>query len=255
MAELALTPGAAADRSWFEVPGDFAPAPAEPPALALDRLADDVWLVSHIGGADYRSLVVVHDDGLVVLETPQSEPAMRAVLDLLRAELPGVPVKVAAVTHHHFDHAGGVRALMAAGARIYVPRGTEQLFDSIAWAPRTLQREAAALDPWSLRIEGVVEATLAAASRGPAVHLLPLPGIAHSDPMLFAWIPERGILFQGDLFVRRGEAPEPAPPQAVALLAVVEERGLALERLVGVHGAVATLDDLRHAVRLRAAAD
>jgi hypothetical protein len=67
--------------------------------------------------------------------------------------------------------------------------------------------------------------------------------------MLIAWLPEAGLLFQGDLirFPEAGEL-EPARPQAGRLLALLEERDLADVRIVGVHGRVGTVAELRRAV-------
>lgn len=246
--ELTVSAGAAPDLARFDVPAGVTGEQPGTTPLTVESVAPGVSLVRNIGGADYQSLVVVHDDGLVLLETPFSEAAMELVLERLRNDFPGRRIKAAMVTHHHFDHSGGVRAVMAAGADIYVPRGTEELFRAIAAAPRTLLKEAKRIDAEAVRIHGVATAVIAPANHGPAIHLYDVGENDHADGFLFASIPERNLVFQGDLYVKRGDDPEPARRQGVTFLMRIRELGLAPERIVGVHGRIATIADLEQAV-------
>ena len=255
IAELAVAGAAEPDESRFEVPAGFEQSVAGTAAgPVIESVAENVWLVKNIGGADYRSLVVVHDDGLVVVEAPQSEAAMEEVVRLLGEKFEGRRIKAGVVTHHHFDHAGGARAVMAEGARLYVPAGTAELFRTVATAPRTLEENAVKIDPWSLQIEPVDGAVIPPEKRGPLVQIYSLGPNEHAEGMLFAWIPQHGILFQGDLFVKRREV-EPARSHAVVFLHRLEELGLEPKLLIGVHGEIATMEDLRRSVQARALDD
>ena len=247
--ELVVSSGAAPDLARFEAPAGITDEQPGSTPLTVESIAPGVWLVRNIGGADYQSLVVVHDDGLVLLETPFSEAAMERVLERLRSDFPGIRIKAAMVTHHHFDHSGGVRAVMAEGAEIYVPRGTEELFRSIAAAPRTLQKDAKRIEAQALRIQSVESAVITPANEGPAIHLYDVGENDHADGFLFAWIPDRKLVFQGDLYVKRGDDPEPARRQGVTFLTRIRELGLAPERIIGVHGRIATIGDLEQSVR------
>lgn len=248
--DLEILPGAEPDHSRFRIPEGFEQATSDRARLSLDEIAPDVWIARNIGGSDYRSLVVVHDDGLVIVEAPVEAAAMAEVLELLRIRFPDVPIKAAVVTHHHYDHSGGIRPLMEAGARIYVPRGTEELFRQVGTVPRTLMEGSASIDRWTLRIEGVEHAVIEPNERGPVVQIHELGENDHADGMLFAWLPEPKILFQGDLYVKRGAEPEPARAQGVIFLRRIEELGLEPEMLGGVHGEIATMEDLVRAVEL-----
>ncbi len=238
-------PNAEELRQAFELPAEgLSPASASEP-LDIRRLADRVWLVTGIGGRDYRSLVVERDDALLLGETPLSREAMESVLDLLSKHFPDKSVRTAVVTHHHFDHAGGVTALMRAGAKIVTAPGNAAFFREIAAAPRTI--DGGSRIP-RVELELVLEDRIALPGSGPAVEVHRIEAAGHAEEMLFLWLPKERILFQGDLFVHFPDAPERARPQAVSLLESVTSRSLPVDRIVGVHGEVATLDDLRRAV-------
>ncbi|HUP43509.1 MAG TPA: hypothetical protein VM599_09890, partial [Thermoanaerobaculia bacterium] len=81
------------------------------------------------------------------------------------------------------------------------------------------------------------------------LRILELGPNPHAEEMLIAWLPEAGILFQGDL-IRFPEAGalEPARAQARRLLELLDERGLEPAWIAGVHGRVGTLAELRQAV-------
>jgi glyoxylase-like metal-dependent hydrolase (beta-lactamase superfamily II) len=54
------------------------------------------------------------------ISTQQSRMLAKAVA----AQFPNKPIKYAAVTHFHYDHIGGVRAMAALGATILVAKDT-----------------------------------------------------------------------------------------------------------------------------------
>ncbi len=214
--------------------------------ISIKRLADRVWLVSNIGGADYQSLVVEWDEGLLIGEAPVDAASMETVLEFLEQTFPAKRALSVVVTHHHFDHSGGVPAMMQAGARIISTPGNASFFRQIARAPRTLAGEAPIGE---IALDLVTGEKLLLVGAGPKVEVHRIHVPSHAEEMLFLWLPDERILFQGDLYVHRPGNPEPARPQSRSLIERIETAGLDVERLVGVHGAGATLEDLRAAVR------
>lgn len=232
----------------FETPEGFEQrAEAAPGMPRLEPLAPRVWRVTNIGGGEYASLVVEMGEELLIAEAPFSEEGMRDALALLVEKFPAKPVKTVVMTHHHFDHSGGIHAALAANAAIVTTPGNEAFVRQIAAAPRTLRPGEPIAGRPALRLVG--RDPLVLAGDGPTVEVHRLDGSGHADEMLFVWLPAERILFQGDLFALREGTIEPARPQAIALLRRIDELGLDVERLVGVHGAIGSVEDLRESVR------
>ena len=232
--------------------GDAEPAGTEAaaePAGGPLGLAEGVHLLRRLQGQDYNSLLVDLGELFVVVEAPLGGEAAAEIAAAAAALDPAKPIRYAAATHHHDDHSGGIPHLSrASGAAVVTTPGNERFFERATAAPRTL-----AGDP--VTPAGPAEIVLVRGGvwelrgGGRTLRLLELGPNGHADEMLIAWLPEAGVLFQGDL-IRFPEAGalEPARPQARRLLELLDERGLEPAWIAGVHGRAGTLEELRRAV-------
>src|SRR5574341_151931 len=111
--------------------------PNPPPiTVTLVELAPNVWRAE---GGTHHSLVVDQGTRLVLVEAPLSALRMEAVLDTLRSRFPTKPVGLVINTHHHWDHAGGLRAVLAAGVPVVTHARNTSFVRSIATAPKTVR--------------------------------------------------------------------------------------------------------------------
>ncbi|MCP5146413.1 MAG: MBL fold metallo-hydrolase [Gammaproteobacteria bacterium] len=78
-----------------------------------EPVAEHVWLMLGNNGAN--SVLLEFEDHLALLEAPTNRAWTRAVLAQARATVPGKPLTQVIVTHHHFDHTGGLRVAIAEG--------------------------------------------------------------------------------------------------------------------------------------------
>ena len=76
-------------------------------------------------------------DYLIVFDAPVSDWQSNWVLNAAKAKYPGKPVKYLVLTHHHMDHAGGLRAYAAQGATLVVGKGTADHYRRVLAAPFT----------------------------------------------------------------------------------------------------------------------
>ncbi|HEX2076397.1 MAG TPA: MBL fold metallo-hydrolase [Longimicrobium sp.] len=173
----------------------------------------------------------------------------QALARLIRATVPGKPVRYVVVTHRHADHIGGVRPYVVGGAVLVAPRGAEGALREYAAIRRTLRRQDA-LDraPREPVVETVAERrTFTGAGR--RVEVIQTGGGSHVDSELVVYLPDQRLLFQGDFVTFPdfgGDAPD--LPVTRELASLIRRLGLDVETIAGVHGRLGTLADLHRAV-------
>lgn len=235
----------------FKAPAGFA-APAAAPSEAappVNKLAENVYLIR---GGGYNVLAVGFKDHVMVVETPGNDNTSREVIARVKELMPGKPIKYAAVTHHHDDHAGGVRTYIAEGATIITTPGLRSFFERVAAARNfTLNPDTLMRSPRPLSLETVQKGKHIYTDGEQTVELYDIGSGPHMDEMLVAYLPKEKIIFQGDL-LNRPEDGRIVPGNATTahFAGWLRKSGLAVERVAGVHGPVATLEDLHKAVAL-----
>ena len=240
------------------------PPPAAP-SLAVETLAPGVW---RIGAADYWSVLVEFADHLALVEAPIDDARTAALLAEAKTLAPGKPVTELVVTHHHFDHIGGVRAAVASGLTLFVRGGLEPhaevtasrssgsrdeatyLMDLLA-RPHTRAPDLLATQPRapSIALVGHDAATIASPTR--TLMLFPIEGSAYADTLLMAYLPKEKLLVEADVYSppQPGSSGEAWYPFAANLVENIRARKLAVDRIVPLHGPVVPIADLEAASR------
>ena len=230
-------------------PEGYAEAAAAPRAsLTFVELGPDLELLRDAGGPDYHSLLVRLRDRLIVIEGPRSPAAARRTISAIRDKYPSLPISDLVVTHHHDDHVGGIRAYAEAGARIVTTRGNVEYLRGILSASHTLSPS-----PARAIVSDVtsVETGHRYADVENEVILFDAGPTDHAAEVLVAWLPRQKVIFQGDLFRYDPSTPEPARNAAVDFARLLEEKGLDVQKIVGVHGEPATPEHLEAAIARR----
>jgi glyoxylase-like metal-dependent hydrolase (beta-lactamase superfamily II) len=240
------TTGPVAD-SLFRIPDSIAaraqraPATTEPPPVPVNlvELAPGVWRAE---GGTHFSLVVEQPSQLVMVEAPQNSARVQAVLDTLRARFPSKPVGLVVNTHHHWDHAGGVRAALAAGIPVLTHRRNLAFVRGIGAAKKTIAPDALSRRPRTPVVRTLDDSlTIGTGDSRVVVYRVPT---MHSDGMLAAYVPAARLLFTSDV-LSPGATLNPVGSREIAALA--RAYGIAVERVAGGHGGVATWPDLERA--------
>jgi glyoxylase-like metal-dependent hydrolase (beta-lactamase superfamily II) len=225
------------------VPDAVRTATLAPVKVESQKLADGVWL---LGGGTHNSMLVEFKDFATVVEAPQNEARSLAVIEEASRLAPNKLIRYVVNTHHHFDHAGGLRTYLSQGTTVIThelnkPYYMETLFYP---APRELQPDRMSLySPMYMisRRPAPIE-TVASFAGGPGggaakyvitdgerilevIHVQDMyyesemPALReanHAADMLMVYLPKEKILYNADLYT----PPAPGAPMPAATIAM-----------------------------------
>jgi len=129
-----VKPNVAAD---IAVPDNVKQATNPYVLVTTQKAADGVWYVT---GGSHHSVVIEMKDHVIVVEGPLNDDRALAVIKEARTLVPNKPIKYLVVSHHHFDHSGGVRAFAGEGATLITHDASRLFFERIVAAPATTSR-------------------------------------------------------------------------------------------------------------------
>lgn len=213
-------------------------APADPaPRVVVDEVAPGVW---YLTGQGLHSIVVEFADHLALIEAPLDDARTLAVIAQARALRPGKPLTQVVNTHHHLDHAGGLRAAISEGLTVITHESNRAHYEQLARRPATILPDQLAQHPRAPVIEGVADKkVLTDGAR--SIEIYPITGSVHCPTNLMIYLPAEKLLVVGDVFQ---PAPKHLPPpryfpHARNLVENLQRRGLTVERVLPLHGTAA----------------
>jgi glyoxylase-like metal-dependent hydrolase (beta-lactamase superfamily II) len=179
-------------------------------------------------------------DHLTLFELPTNRAWGEAVIAAARRTVPGKPLTQVIISHHHFDHTGGLRVAVAEGLELVTQRGNVEWFQELMARPVTHFPDALARNPRPLATLAVDD-HLHMSDAALTVDVYHTVTNAHMAHGLLAYIPEHKLLIQGDLFDRNWEVYFWGDTYE----ANVAYRKLDVERDVPIHGQVTPLAEVR----------
>jgi glyoxylase-like metal-dependent hydrolase (beta-lactamase superfamily II) len=244
------------------------------PAVKVEsqKLADGLWLLA---GGTHNSVLVEFKDFVTVVEAPQNEARSLAVIEEVNRLVPNKLIKYVVNTHHHFDHAGGLRTYLSQGTIVITHESNKQYYLDIMFypAPRELQPDRMALyNPMYMisRRPAPIE-TVASQLGGPGggadryaitdgeriLEIFHVQDMAyeledqsyaqgnHSADMLMAYLPKEKVLINADLYSPPAEgAPMPTPTAGMrTLYQNMRKQKLDVAQHVPIHGRVGTNEE------------
>ena len=170
----------------------------------ITPVAAGVWdlrLVTERPGVETNGAGIVEfEDHLLMFEAYGNEANTFALIDAANTLVPGKEVTEVVMSHHHFDHSGGIRAAVSRGLTIISKRENEEILREMTSRPAPNFPDALARNPQPLKFMPVDEhLVLEDASR--RVDIYEVIGHMHMTDAVFAYLPEERILMQGDMFV------------------------------------------------------
>jgi len=224
-----------------------AEAPALTAMVTAEPVGKGIWFLA---GQSHHSVLVEFADHLALIEAPQNDVRVSAVLAKVKELKPDKPLRYIVNTHHHFDHSGGIRrAMMEDGVTIITHEGNKGFYEEVAKRKSALVPDEFSKTPKAPKIVGVSDKyELKDSTR--TVQLYPIPN-PHSDTMLIAYFPAERLLVEADLYnpPAPNAPPPPGFPFAPSVVATVQKLGLRVDRVLPIHGFIVPYSNLEAAVR------
>jgi hypothetical protein len=222
-----------APAAGLEASPEVRAAQPPPPAaivVTAEPVAKGIWWLA--GSGNHRSIVFEFEDHLVLFEAPLNEARSKAVIDKARS-LSAKPLTHVVVSHHHFDHSGGLRVAVAEGLTIITYRGNEKFFNDLLARRHTINPDELEKHPRPAKFEWVDD-ELALKDRSMEVHLYHVLDNPREGTNLFAYVPKQRILVQADLY----DSTWQQHLWGANTLWNIEHRKLKVDTDVPVHGAI-----------------
>jgi len=213
------------------------PAPAN---VTVQEVAKGIWWLA---GQSHHSVVVEFGDHLTLIEAPQNDTRALAVIAKARELRPNKPLTTVIVTHHHFDHSGGVRAAVSEGLGVIAHKSSAAFFQNAMTRPHTIVPDALAKNQKPLKLDSVDE-ELELKDAAQTVELYHIAGSPHADTLLMAYFPRERILVEADVFTPAAAV----APYAANLMENITKRKLKVDKIVPIHGTIAPFADLQKVV-------
>ena len=204
--------------------------------------------ITLLGGVANNSMIVRRSNGIVVVEGALHNFRAEAVIRFIRQRFPGQRITHVITTHHHADHASGMRPYVALGATAVVGQEAVPFFRRV-FAERDSKILPDRLDGSNVRtrLRGVPNAGLTLAGGAQSEIDVFQIDQNHATDMVVPYVRDPGVLFTSDIYSPPA-LPAAGDPNAQAIVDLVGAQGLNPQWIVGGHGTFIRYADFEAAV-------
>ena len=215
--------------------------------VVAEKAADGVW---YLAGGSHHSVLIEMSDHLVIVESPLYDGRAAAVFAEARKLVPGKPIRQVINSHHHFDHAGGLRAAAAEGATLITSAIAKPSLEQALANPNRISPDLLARSGRSANIVGVRgQYELTDGKR--RIEIYEMDASIHAQGFLMVYLPKERLLIEADAYTPLAAGmPPPAVPHAnnLNLVQNIERLKLSVDRILPLHGRMVPLSELHAAI-------
>jgi glyoxylase-like metal-dependent hydrolase (beta-lactamase superfamily II) len=205
--------------------------------VTSQMVADGVWYVT---GGSHHSVVIEMKDHVIVVEGPLNDDRAFAVISEARSLVPAKPIRYVVMSHHHFDHSGGLRGFAARNVTVLTHDSARAFMESALATPATVKPDAIAKSGVRGRVEGVRgKRVLSDGTRTVEIHHI--AGNGHADDLLMVYLPKEKLLVEADVFTPlppNATPPTPPSPFTVAFADHLGKLKLDVVQFLPLHGRI-----------------
>ena len=232
-----------------------APAGIEVPALVTafaervvaTEAAKGVW---YLAGGSHHSVAIEMKDHVMVVESPLYDGRAVPTLQEAKKVAGNKPVRFVVNSHHHFDHAGGLRAAVAEGATLVTSELARPFYEATMANPNSIKPDAMQLSGKKAVVSGVSsKRTFTDGDR--VVEVYYIDGSVHAQGFMMVYLPKEKMLIQADAYTPGApNTAAPAVPNAlhVNLVQNIERLKLDVAQILPLHGRIVPLSELYAAI-------
>lgn len=204
--------------------------PNAPPATHVEaqKMGEGVWYLA--GTPDPNAMAIEFKDYVVIIESSVTEARALANIAKVKELVPNKPIRYHINSHHHSDHAAGLRAFVAEGSTIITNQSNKNYYE------KTVLKDSHALDPDRLTKEPKpakfiwVKEKYELSDGDRTLDIYWVHDAGHTSNLLMSYLPKERFLFITDIFNQFGE-PRPNDPPAGIVTPYYAALGDNLKRL------------------------
>jgi glyoxylase-like metal-dependent hydrolase (beta-lactamase superfamily II) len=208
-----------------------------------EKAADGVWF---IGGGSHNSVAIEMKDHVMLVESPLYDGRASAVLAEVKRVIPGKPIRYVVNSHHHFDHAGGLRTAVADGATVVASAKAKPYYERTLANPNRINPDMLSKSGAAVKVEAVDgKRVFSDGTRNVEVYLIGQS--VHADGFLMVHLPAEKLLIEADAYTPSApNTPPPAVPNGnhLNLISNIEGLKLSVERILPLHGRMVPVGEL-----------
>ena len=153
-------------------------------------------------------------------------------------------------SHHHFDHAGGLRAFAAEGVTVIAHDANKAFLEKTLAAPATVNPDRLAKSGKKGTVEGVgARRTLTDGIRTVDIHHI--TDNVHHGGLVMVHLPKEKLLSEADVYTPPAPNAPPAAsvnPSWVSLADNITRLNLTVDQILPLHGRMVPLTDLHKGI-------